>query len=176
MQAQLERIPPEYFDTTKGHILRKNAQRSRKKKHLKRRKTKKVTSREERRESCKLTLIVVLNVLLCMCLAAYILWRLSIKVDVVVCPPGYFGEKCERNDFVDSTPWESVEVFKAANREVHKRLLFPDVGAGRPDRQSVGAQDGNGGVAALLDGVLAAVFVSALASRITATGSFPCAM
>lgn len=115
MQAQLERIPPEYFDTTKGHILRKNAQRSRKKKHLKRRKTKKVTSREERRESCKLTLIVVLNVLLCMCLAAYILWRLSIKVDVVVCPPGYFGEKCERNDFVDSTPWESLEVFKAAN-------------------------------------------------------------
>ena len=115
MQAQLERIPPEYFDTTKGHILRKNAQRSRKKKHLKRRKAKKVTSREERRESCKLTLIVVLNVLLCMCLAAYILWRLSIKVDVVVCRPGYFGEKCERNDFVDSTPWESLEVFKAAN-------------------------------------------------------------
>ena len=168
MQAQLERIPPEYFDTSKGHILRKNAQRSRKKKHLKRRKTKKVTSREERRESCKLTLIVVLNVLLCMCLAAYILWRLSIKVDVVVCPPGYFGEKCERNDFVDSTPWESVEVFKAANGKCTNGYSFRT--------WAPGAQDGNGGVAALLDGVLAAVFVSALGSRITATGSFPCAM
>lgn len=124
MQTELERIPPEYFDTSKGHILRRNAQKSRKKKQLKRRKTKKVASQEERKECCMLALVIIVNVFLCLCFVAYILWQLSVKVNVIVCPPGYFGEKCERNDFVDSVPWESTEVFQAADGECTNGYSF----------------------------------------------------
>ena len=115
MESALERLPPEYFDTTKGQLLKRSSHRSRKKRQLRRRKTQKVTSQEEQKEQCRLVLVVVANVLLFSLLLVFILWRRSIVVDTVVCPKGYFGEMCERNDFIDTLQWSSDDEFKAAD-------------------------------------------------------------
>ena len=125
MEPSLEQRSPEYYDINKSAFQKRALKRMRKRKkrslHLKRTKTQ---QKSAKKEYVCIILINIISFLLLIAIASIIIARSLITQYSIVCPNGFYGEKCERNDFVDSLEWSSVAAVSTAQGDCHSGYAF----------------------------------------------------
>ena len=105
MELSLERLPPDYFVVGKKRLS--TLKEFGEKRYLRkmRRKKSQMWSKTSKEDICILSTIVTLIVTVLAFLVLTIFWNPETTSTIVNCPIGYFGERCERNDFLDLIPW-----------------------------------------------------------------------
>ena len=125
MELSLEQMSPEYYDINKSAFQKRALKRMRKRKkrslHLKRAKTQ---QKSAKKEYICIILINAISLILLLVIASIIISRSLITQNSLVCPFGFYGEKCERNDFVDSLEWSSTTPLSTAQGECHSGYAF----------------------------------------------------
>ena len=108
MQTSVESFSPDYFDYNKSAFMKRSARNMRRK----RKSSKHHANKQEKylKDKKSTICIIIINVislgLLCTILGI-VLSRSLQKQHKIECPLGYFGEKCQKNNFVDYERWES---------------------------------------------------------------------
>ena len=108
MQTSVESFSPDYFDYSKSAFMKRSARNMRRKrKSSKHHSNSKEKYIKEKKSTICIIVINVISLALLGTICGIVLSR-SLQVQhKIECPYGYFGEKCQRNDFIDYVEWES---------------------------------------------------------------------
>ena len=105
MELSLERLPPDYFAVNKKRLSTLKEFGEQRYLRKMRRKKRQMWSKTSKEDICILSTIVTLIVAVLAILVLTIFWNPEATSAAVNCPIGYFGDRCERNDFLDLNPW-----------------------------------------------------------------------
>lgn len=105
MELPLERLPPDYFAVDKKRLSTLKEFGEQRYLRKMRRKKRQMWSKTSKEDICILSTIVTLIVTVLAILVLTIFWNPETTSTTANCPIGYFGNRCERNDFLDLNPW-----------------------------------------------------------------------
>lgn len=97
------------------------SKRHRKRERRRRNKNKQKLSRTE---IWIIAMLVVAILLVLAFIAVSLLWNDSKTVTKIYCPSGYYGEHCERNDFIDALGWTANEAVSTADAQCSSGYSF----------------------------------------------------
>lgn len=124
MDPEIERLPQFYYNVNKSNLIRRSqssSKRHRKRQRLRRNKNKQKISKTE---IWIIVLLVVSILLVVAFIAASLFYDDSERMKKIYCPNGYYGEQCERNDFLDTLEWKSNEQINTEGAQCYSGYSF----------------------------------------------------
>lgn len=124
MDSVIEEIPNSYFDSSKSK-LNKHHSKVKKKHRLSTHKASVGMKDSDKKRGflCIIIVNIVNFVLLSILFFLYMARRYN-TVEEVYCPVGFFGNKCQRNDFIDVVAWSSEQDITSVDGECTSGYSF----------------------------------------------------
>lgn len=115
MDSVIDELPKNYFNSSKSKLNR-HRNKSKKKSRLSIHNDRKNMKDEDKKRGLWCILIVnLINLVLVASLLSIFLYRKYSVVEEIFCPLGFFGQTCQRNDFIDAISWKSDSDFTTAD-------------------------------------------------------------
>lgn len=115
MDPAVERLPQFYYNVNKSSLMKRSQSTRKRHRKRERRRRNKNKWKLSKAEICVFTLLVIAILLVIGFIAVSLFWDNTKAVTKVYCPNGYYGEHCERNDFIDALEWTANEIIETAD-------------------------------------------------------------
>ena len=124
MDPKVERLPQFYYNVNKSNLIKRSQSISKRHRKRERRRRNKNKQKLSRTEIWIIAMLVVAILLVLAFIAVSLLWNDSKTVTKIYCPSGYYGEHCERNDFIDALGWTANEAVSTADAQCSSGYSF----------------------------------------------------
>lgn len=125
METVLSQLPPDYFLPSKSKYGKRRRMPTRKHRNSTHYSKKNMKDADWKRNVWSIVLVNLLNlVLLAFLFILFFYRKYVVETGDISCPYGFFGEDCQRDDFVDTVSWFSSGDYTAVDGECSSGYSF----------------------------------------------------